>query len=64
VQCVAGAILAQFDANYRGLLGVAENQSQMAAVMGHELGHMMARARFDPRQSVKLWENMARAAGL
>jgi predicted Zn-dependent protease len=118
---------------YTGLLGVAKNASQLAAVVGHEVGHviarhgnervshsslsqltqsavavtlasrdmssasgqaimaglglgaqygvllpysraheseadtiglrLMARAGFDPRQSVKLWENMAKAAG-
>ncbi len=118
---------------YRGLLDVAENQSQLAAVIGHEVGHvlarhgnervsqatvaqlsqaavaatvasadmssstgqlimagfglgaqygvllpysraheteadiigldLMARAGFDPRESVRLWENMAKASG-
>lgn len=116
---------------YRGLLGVAETADQLAAVMGHEVGHvlarhgnervsqqfavgetlglldawlatenagqrtaamaliglgaevgillpfsrtheseadtigleLMARAGFDPRASVTLWENMARAGG-
>lgn len=118
---------------YRGLLGVAVNQSQLATVIGHEVGHvlarhgnervsqataaqlsqaavaitvasadmssttgqlimagfglgaqygvllpysrvheteadtigldLMARAGFDPRESVHLWENMAKAAG-
>ena len=118
---------------YAGLLDVAENASQLAAVMGHEVGHvlarhgnerisqntafqlsqaavaatlansdmstgtgllimagfglgaqvgvllpfsrtheseadtigleLMARAGFDPRESVRLWENMAAAAG-
>lgn len=28
---------------YRGLLAVAENQSQLAAVIGHEVGHVIAR---------------------
>lgn len=28
---------------YRGLLSVAENQDQLAAVMGHEVAHVMAR---------------------
>lgn len=28
---------------YTGLLGVAKNQSQLAAVMGHEVGHVLAR---------------------
>jgi predicted Zn-dependent protease len=118
---------------YTGLLGVAKNESQLATVVGHEVGHvlarhgnerisqsslaqltqsavaatiasrdmssatgqaimaglglgaqygvllpysraqeteadtiglkLMARAGFDPRESVKLWENMAEAAG-
>jgi predicted Zn-dependent protease len=108
---------------YTGLLRVAENQHQLAAVIGHEIGHViarhanarvsnqlaaelgvgavagatgmdpqligmganlllimpysradeseadilgleyMARAGFDPRQSVLLWQNMGREAG-
>lgn len=109
---------------YAGLLQVAENPDQLATVIGHEIGHviarhgnervsqamvaqtgmqlagalagetamgalglgvqygvllpygrtqeseadkigidLMAQAGFDPRESVKLWENMARASG-
>ena len=111
---------------YTGMLKVAENQSQLAAVLGHEVGHvlaqhgnermsqqqltnvalaaaagsghvdaatmqalglgaqvgillpysrtqeseadiigldLMAKAGFDPRQSVQLWKNMAKAGG-
>ena len=99
---------------YTGLLKVAKTQDQLAAVLGHEVGHvlaqhsnermsiqyatetgtqllaalglgtqvgvtlpfsrkheseadiiglqMMARAGFDPRQSVQLWKNMAAAS--
>jgi predicted Zn-dependent protease len=111
---------------YTGMLKVAENQNQLAAVLGHEVGHvlaqhgnermsqqqltnvalaaaagsgyvdpysmqalglgaqvgillpysrtheseadiigldLMAKAGFDPRQSVQLWKNMAKAGG-
>ena len=82
---------------HTGLLRVAETPAQLAAVIGHEVGHVladhgnerltqqlgislpfsraheeeadlmglaiMARAGFDPQDSVALWRNMAEAGG-
>jgi predicted Zn-dependent protease len=45
---------------YGVLMPFGREQESEADIMGLEL---MARAGFDPRESVKLWENMARASG-
>ena len=49
---------------YKGLLGVAENQNQLAAVIGHEVGHVLAHhgnervsQNFVVSQSLSLLEN-------
>lgn len=47
---------------YTGLLQVAENQSQLAAVMGHEIGHVLAR-HGNERVSTSLATSQALAAG-
>ena len=47
---------------YTGLLEVAENQSQLAAVMGHEIGHVLAR-HGNERVSTSLATSQALAAG-
>lgn len=45
---------------YGGIMPYGRSQESAADVIGLEL---MARAGFDPRESVTLWENMARAGG-
>ena len=47
---------------YTGLLDVAQNQSQLAAVIGHEVGHVMAR-HGNERVSTQLATNQALAIG-
>ncbi|MBM6549827.1 M48 family metallopeptidase [Marinomonas ostreistagni] len=47
---------------YTGLLEVAENQSQLAAVVGHEVGHVMAR-HGNERVSTQLATSQALALG-
>ena len=53
----------------QGILKAAQNQDQLAAVIGHEIAHVTAEhsneranrtkiSGFDPRQSVPLWQNM------
>ncbi|MBL74496.1 MAG: peptidase [Idiomarinaceae bacterium] len=44
---------------YRGLLDVAENQHQLAAVIGHEIGHVIAQ-----HSNERVSSNMAVGAGL
>jgi Putative Zn-dependent protease, contains TPR repeats len=47
---------------YTGLLNVAQNQSQLAAVMGHEVGHVLAR-HGNERVSTQLATSQALAIG-
>lgn len=47
---------------YTGLLDVAKNQSQLAAVIGHEVGHVLAR-HSNERVSTQLATNQALALG-
>lgn len=47
---------------YTGLLNVADNQSQLAAVVGHEVGHVIARHSND-RASTQLVTSQALALG-
>ena len=43
---------------YTGILRVTENQDQLAAIIGHEVGHV--RSGFAPKASVQLWKNMSK----
>lgn len=47
---------------YKGLLSVAKNQSQLAAVMGHEVGHVLAR-HGNERVSTQMATSQALAIG-